>query len=136
AANDSEQHRAEILQVWRSELLNKTDEAAASPPSSPEIRPASSIARAENADPQPTGAITRPTSAAAVAGLPYLGPALVSGHIAQPEPAHAAHEAALPTAPNLMSLALAAQVCSAAIRAWSRTDIGLAGSPPYACRLL
>jgi hypothetical protein len=133
AANDSESHRAEVLQIWRSEL-NKTDaalEAAALPPSSLKTTPPAGIARAEIRDPQPATA-----PAAAVAEQPYAGPALVTGGIAQHEPGRAAHDPAPQIATNLKPFRVATQIATTDIRVWARaTDIGLNGTPRYVARI-
>jgi hypothetical protein len=133
AANDSESHRAEVLQIWRSEL-NKTDaalEAAALPPSSLKTTPPPGIGRVESRDPQPTTA-----PAAVVAEQPYAGPALVTGGIAQHEPGRAAHDPAPQTATNTKPFRVATQIATTDIRVWARaTDIGLNGSPRYVARI-
>jgi hypothetical protein len=125
------------LQIWRSELQNKTDAAAASPPSSLKTTPPSVIARAENPDPQPTG-VTQPTTApaAAVAEQSHAGPALVTGGIAQHEPERTAHDPAPQTATSLKPFRVATQIATTDIRVWARaTDIGLNGSPRYVARI-
>ena len=138
AANDLERHRADVLQIWRSEL-NKTDAAlaaAVSPPSSLKTTPPSGIALAENPDPQPTGVTTPPATAPAAAVAEQSHAGLVTGGIGQHEPERAAHDPAPQTATSMKPLALATPIPTTDIRVWARaTDIGLNGSPRYVARI-
>jgi curved DNA-binding protein CbpA len=127
AANDSERHRADMLQIWRSEL-NKSDaalERAASPPSNLKTTPPASIARAENPDPPPV------TTADAA-----LAEALITAGIAQHEPESAAHDPAPQAETIWKSFGQATQIPTTDIRVWARaTDLGLSGSPRYVARI-